>query len=240
MDPTARRHALRFEVSAETLATFREMMARVRRDAGAPLDDDAALLLVARQVLGGPRDEGRASYQVVLTRCEACGRGLQEGRGELVEVDAAVVAMAECDAQHVLERPATANGAAAGEPRAPTDTHVGAKVVPSAANETAGNERGVGAARPPMPPVHTGAQNREPDVQEDRADDWNHRDVPVEPAVCVSRVDEDRRRIERDDEGTAGGKNPREGLEDRNASQRPATHGGCGGKYKLPLCHSRA
>ena len=158
MDPTTRRHVLRFEVSADTLATFREMMARVRRDAGTPLDDDAALLLAARQVLGGPRDEGRASYQVLLTRCEQCGRGRQGGRGELLEVDAAVVAMAECDAQHVLERP-TANDAAAGEPRAPTDAHVGANAVPSAGNEADGNEpdgnesdgNHPGAARPPIP-----------------------------------------------------------------------------------------
>ncbi len=123
-DPEARRHVLRFDVSAETLATFREMMAKIRRDAGAPLDDDAALLVVARHVLGGPTDAGRASYQVLLTRCEECGRGRQEGRGELLDVDAAVVAMAECDAQHVVGAGASANDGAAGEPRA-SDTHVG-------------------------------------------------------------------------------------------------------------------
>ncbi len=55
MDPKARLHVLRFDVSAETLATFREMMARVRRDAGTSLDDDAALLLVA----GARRAQGR-------------------------------------------------------------------------------------------------------------------------------------------------------------------------------------
>jgi hypothetical protein len=74
-------------------------MAKVRRDAGAPLDADTALLVVARQVLGGPSDAGRASYQIALTLCESCGHGSQQERGEKLEVDAEVVEMAECDAQ---------------------------------------------------------------------------------------------------------------------------------------------
>jgi hypothetical protein len=64
-----RRHVLRFEVAPETLALFREAMHALRRSSGQPLDDDSALLLMARQVLVGPRDEGRASYQVALTVC---------------------------------------------------------------------------------------------------------------------------------------------------------------------------
>jgi 5-methylcytosine-specific restriction endonuclease McrA len=54
---------------------------------------------MARQVLGGPVDEGRASYQVAITVCEACQRATQTGRGEAVEVSAEVAAMARCDAQ---------------------------------------------------------------------------------------------------------------------------------------------
>ena len=72
-NPAAKRHTLKFDVSAETLATVRDALAKLRRDAGAPLDDDAALLLMARQILGGPTDEGRASYQVYLNVCEHCG-----------------------------------------------------------------------------------------------------------------------------------------------------------------------
>src|SRR5260221_13873329 len=53
-DPSSRIHAIRLEVSAETFATFREAMGRIRRDAGGPLDDDAALFLMARHILGGP------------------------------------------------------------------------------------------------------------------------------------------------------------------------------------------
>jgi hypothetical protein len=100
-DPSAQRHVLRFEVSGEALATFREAMAQIRRDAGGPLDDDAALLLMARHVLAGPVDAGRASYQVELSVCEQCQRAKQLGSGDLLDVSAEVVAMARCDGQNI-------------------------------------------------------------------------------------------------------------------------------------------
>jgi hypothetical protein len=100
-DEGARRHVLRLEVSGEVLATFREAMAKVRRESGEALDDDAAVLLLCRQALGGSRDDGRSSYQVALTVCEHCRRGMHQGRGELVEVPRQIVEMAACDAQDV-------------------------------------------------------------------------------------------------------------------------------------------
>lgn len=57
-EPGLERHTLRFEVTGEVLATFREAMAKIRRDAGEPLDDDAALLALARLVLGGREKQG--------------------------------------------------------------------------------------------------------------------------------------------------------------------------------------
>jgi hypothetical protein len=45
--PEAKRHTLRFEVSAEVLATFRDPMAKLRRELGGKLDDDEALLPMA-------------------------------------------------------------------------------------------------------------------------------------------------------------------------------------------------
>jgi hypothetical protein len=98
-DDSRRRHVLRFEVSGQVLATFRDAMAKLRRDAGGSLDDDDALLMMARHVLGGPVDDGRASYQVELSVCEECQRTRQQGQGELVEVQAEVAEMARCDAQ---------------------------------------------------------------------------------------------------------------------------------------------
>ncbi|MEO8178518.1 MAG: HNH endonuclease [Deltaproteobacteria bacterium] len=99
--PAARRHVLRFEVAPETFALFREALTALRRSTASSLDDDATLLAMARHVLGGPRDDGRASYQIALSVCQECGRGQQSASGELVPVGTEIVAMAECDGQHI-------------------------------------------------------------------------------------------------------------------------------------------
>jgi hypothetical protein len=118
--PLAVRHVLRFEVAAETLATFRHAMNELRKQSGEHLDDDSALLLMARHVLGSQEpvgkdladsrdptdartgaDAGRASYQLALTLCERCRSGFQDACGERLEVHPAIVEMAQCDAQHI-------------------------------------------------------------------------------------------------------------------------------------------
>jgi hypothetical protein len=129
------RHVLRFEVSAEVLASFREAQAKLRRDAGGPLDDDAALLLMARHVLGGPTDDGRASYQIALTVCEACARATQTGLGEALQISPEVAETASCDAQqikrsHTESRSRHQRGAA-------LHGHVGARLRASTKKETA-------------------------------------------------------------------------------------------------------
>src|SRR6185369_13071700 len=100
-DSRLKRHVLRLDLSGEVFATFREAMAKIRRDAGESLDDDTAILLLCRQVLEGPKDPGRSSYQIAITVCESCRRATQQGRGELIEVGPEVVEMAECDGQHM-------------------------------------------------------------------------------------------------------------------------------------------
>ncbi|HEX5101850.1 MAG TPA: hypothetical protein VFV94_20210 [Polyangiaceae bacterium] len=100
-DSRLKRHVLRLELSGEVLATFREAMAKIRRDAGEPLDEDAAFLLLCRQALEGNREPGRSSYQIALMVCERCRQATQQGRGELIEVSPGILEMAECDAQHV-------------------------------------------------------------------------------------------------------------------------------------------
>ena len=99
--PEARRHVLRFEVAADVFALVRQAVAALRQAHGGPLDDEQALAMMARLALGGPGDDGRASHQILVTLCERCGRGQQEGRGLLVAVDAEVVERAACDAQRV-------------------------------------------------------------------------------------------------------------------------------------------
>jgi hypothetical protein len=76
-------------------------MLQLRQLAGGRLDEDALSLAMARHVLGGPRDDGRSSYQVSLSVCGACGGGAQRAGGELVPVETAVIEMAACDAQHI-------------------------------------------------------------------------------------------------------------------------------------------
>jgi hypothetical protein len=134
-DEAARRHVLRFEVSGEVLASVRVALAKIRRDAGEPLDDDAALLLMARAVLEGPSDDGRSPYQIALTVCEHCQRGAMQGNGELVGVGPEIVEMAACDAQHVgridvagAHVGALREPAATGE-QADADTHVGTSAI---------------------------------------------------------------------------------------------------------------
>jgi len=100
-DPSVQRHILRFEVGAETFALFRDALNELHRRAGVALDEDSALLEMARSVLGGPRDEGRASYQVVLSACSSCGSGQQQSNGGLVPVGPEVIRMAHCDCQHI-------------------------------------------------------------------------------------------------------------------------------------------
>src|SRR6187399_2965627 len=82
--PSAGRRVLRFEVEPETFALFREALTTLRRRSGEAWEDDSALLEMARQVLGGPQDDGRASYQIAVTVCPSCGSGQQHASGELV------------------------------------------------------------------------------------------------------------------------------------------------------------
>ncbi len=138
--PAMTRHVLRFEVEPETFALFREAITWLRRQSGDALDDDSALLSMARHVLGGPTDEGRASYQIALRVCPTCGGGEQHASGELVAVAAEVVAMAECDGQHLGRLPALAanenavrdgahpeQSAAGDRARLPLNAHVGTR-----------------------------------------------------------------------------------------------------------------
>jgi hypothetical protein len=74
-----RSRVLRFDVAPETYALFRDAMRELRRSAGGRLNDDAVLLVMARHLLAGPGDEGRAPYQVSLTVCAAAGEPSSSG-----------------------------------------------------------------------------------------------------------------------------------------------------------------
>ena len=103
-DPSRILHRLRFEVRAETMALFRDLQAAVRADLGGEcghIDDDMLLFEIARRALGGPSDEGRASYQVAVTRCDTCRQVSIDAGGESHAVDEAVAEMMACDSQQL-------------------------------------------------------------------------------------------------------------------------------------------
>jgi hypothetical protein len=107
--PELEKHVLRFEVSAETLAAFRDAMRRINEQSGEKLDDDSALLLLARAALnaspgGGASPDaqlGRASYQISVIVCDRCRRAVQPAGADLVEIAPATLEAARCDAQTI-------------------------------------------------------------------------------------------------------------------------------------------
>jgi 5-methylcytosine-specific restriction endonuclease McrA len=105
--PELEKHVLRFEVSAETLAAFRDAMRRFKETSGEKLDDDGALLLMVRAALsassgdGNTDSFGRANYQVTVFECDHCKRAFQPAGADQVEIDAATLETARCDAQQI-------------------------------------------------------------------------------------------------------------------------------------------
>ena len=135
-DPRALRYVLRFEVTAETYALFREALLELRRRSSSCFADDAALLEMARVILGGstlsgsalsgstlsgPRDEGRSSYQIALSVCPECRSARQPANGQLIPLPPEIVEMAECDAQRLP----TVEGNAPGKLPVDAGDHVG-------------------------------------------------------------------------------------------------------------------
>ncbi len=100
-DPALIQHRLSFSVRAETMALFRELSAAIRSELGGQVDDDLMLHEIARRALGGADDEGRAPYQVTVTRCETCAQTAIDAGGESHPVDAVVEGMIACDAQNL-------------------------------------------------------------------------------------------------------------------------------------------
>ena len=176
-----RPRVLRFEVEPDTFATFREAVHHLQRSAGGRLDDDALLLALARHVLGGPRDEGRSSYQISLHVCAVCRGGEQLAAGERVPIDAAVVDMAACDAQHLGELlPLVAAPQAANENALPNaDTEEGRE----AAADANGDERTT---------THQSSRRAHVDAPDIRPRPRAQQSIP--PALRRAVLERDRRR----------------------------------------------
>ncbi len=101
--PELRLHDVRFRLSPEIYARLRQAQTALADERDGRLDDDALVGAFCEAVLA--RDDverhGRAKFQIMMTICERCDQGWQEGSGAQVPVDAATVERARCDAQYI-------------------------------------------------------------------------------------------------------------------------------------------
>jgi hypothetical protein len=81
------------------MALFREVQRAIRAELGGEVDDDLVLHEIVRRARGGAEDEGRAPYQVAVTKCPTCELVAIDGGGETHPVDAVVEEMIACDRQ---------------------------------------------------------------------------------------------------------------------------------------------
>jgi hypothetical protein len=113
-DAEATTHVLRFEVSASTFALVRETRLLLDAEHGRRLDEDELVAALCERARDGGGDGdgdsdrvgaastgGRAKFQIALAVCPVCDRAAQTGGGVRVPVDAATLARARCDAQHI-------------------------------------------------------------------------------------------------------------------------------------------
>jgi len=98
---------VKLEIRGETLALLREARVALTRDAGEHVTDDQLVQGLARAVLEGGTDPGRAAYQLAVHECPSCRATSAEGGGELVPVDETCAEMVRCDAQLVNVDPGT-------------------------------------------------------------------------------------------------------------------------------------
>ena len=102
-DDDAREHEITLRVNASAYATWRQGRTQIDAEHDHRLDDSELVMAIfaAPRLEGSGEISGRAKFQIALRLCPRCERGVQEGAGGGVHVDAATVARARCDAQHL-------------------------------------------------------------------------------------------------------------------------------------------
>jgi hypothetical protein len=99
--PEAKLERVQVTVSAATFADWQEGKRKAARDLGHTIDDETFLAMVLRSYLGAGTDDGRSNYQISIQVCDRCGTAEQRAGGSTVVIDAADLATASCDAQHI-------------------------------------------------------------------------------------------------------------------------------------------
>ena len=104
-DPTIEPRGVRLELAAEVYALFLEARRALEADVGQAMTDSDFMAVACRAVLGGGMerdDEAKGGnvppHQIAMTVCVDCKRGWQDAAGHSVEVEAATIDRAQCDA----------------------------------------------------------------------------------------------------------------------------------------------
>ena len=101
-DPDLRVRPLTFELPPRVYALFRQVRSALADERGTAMTDAEVFEEMCRRALapsGG--GETRPAYQIAITTCDQCKRGWQNGAGREIEVDAATIECAKCDAEHL-------------------------------------------------------------------------------------------------------------------------------------------
>ena len=110
-----REREVRLVLSPDAFVAWRELRQDLDAEIGDTLTDDDLVDALARRGRfqeGSSAESTRPTHQIATTVCERCDRGWQDGAGVVVEINAAAIALARCDAEHVgslhAEEPARA------------------------------------------------------------------------------------------------------------------------------------
>ncbi len=107
------------------MAALKEAKRLATKEVGHSLSDDELVELLCRRFTGGPNDEGRSPYQVVIHRCPECQVVTQQAGPEEIVLDDAAAARAHYNAQIVDLRHTDAVRSHVGGDRARDRSHVG-------------------------------------------------------------------------------------------------------------------
>ena len=99
-DPDLEPRRLRLDLSPDVYARFLAARRQLEEDCGERLSDDDVMASLCDAVLA-PADGRGPRTQIAVTVCADCDRAWHDAAGQTIEVAAAAVERARCDAQHV-------------------------------------------------------------------------------------------------------------------------------------------